>query len=171
MAIVTVFNSDEPILSSRKILKEHLLTFLDGNTHHGIDFPEAEVFLEERRLKPPYEKPQIRVEIPGQLNLEKANGFNEARTITRRLDGRISLTTSNDTGGPNLGETLAQELKDKIGSGIFHKFVSFLEVAGLDRFDVGGAVDISHSQLHRWSMPVSFVVEVAQNLIDPSQGP
>ena len=167
MAITTAFDSEKPINTCLDILKQHLETFFDGNIHDGVQFPDAEIYLEQRELEPPFNKANIRIKIPSGSQLGIVNGIDEKRTVRQRFEAEISVILSRDTYGTGLGELFASDIKDLIRSLMFHKYVSFLETAGLSEFDTELPVDIPHSQLWMWSMTVTFVVDVAQTLISP----
>ena len=172
MAIITVFDSDMPLNSSLDILLEHFKSLFDGATHGGIIFPDSEIFLEERELEKllPLQKPFIRIQVFNGRELDKINGNDEARTIRQEMDALISVGVSRDTGGAKhsgRGELTSSEMKDFVKSGALHKFVAFLEKAGLSEFDVGIPITIPHPQLWLWNMTAIFVVEIAQNLVDP----
>lgn len=171
MPIVTTFDSNMPINSCLKIIKEHLLTYFDGADHNGVSFPEADVFLEKKKfddlLKLLEVKPQIRVQIVGGLLLDKRNGENEERVHRQQYDAFISVMTDKDTTGHNKGEQLSSHIMDLIQSVCFHKYVAFLESAGLDEWDVDTPVKVEDDQLFIWEMRAQFVCEISQGLVDP----
>lgn len=169
MPITTTFDSDQPLNSSLRILFEHFKELFDGLDHNGTIFPDSEVYLEERELENllPLDKPFIRIQIFNGALLDKRNGNNEARVIRQQLDALISVGVSRDTNGPKQGERLSSQMKDFIKTGALHKFVGFLEKAGLDEFNAGIAITVPHSQLWLWNMTVTFVVEIEQSLVDP----
>lgn len=169
MPITTIFDSDQPLNTSLRILFEHFEGLFDGQDHDGTTFPDSEVYLDQRELEDllPLKKPFIRIQVFNGRLLDKRNGNNEARTIRRQVDTLISVGISRNTNGPKNGERLSSQMKDFVGTGALHKFVGFLEKAGLDEFDAGVPITVPHSQLWLWNMTVTFVIEIEQSLVDP----
>ncbi len=173
MSLTNVFDSNRPLNSSLDVLKEHYEKYFDGLDHDGIEFPDADIYFEEKEFGPEVEleKAQIRIQIVTGQKIDVRNGNEDAsgnieRNTRRTFDIRTTCTTSRDTGGNRAGEELSSNIKDLVMAQIFGRYIVNLEKAGLESPDIGVPVKIPHKQLWIWNLSVLVEVNVSHRLIE-----